>query len=184
MVASRWILLLLIAPLALAQDEAAKEAAEAPKEAAAEPAKPNEIALAVIVHPKNPIKKLSFKQLRAYLQLERKMWPNNKAVVIFLPTRKSDAYEILLKKLYRKSHKRLQKYWIRKQFAGDIPTKPSYVPNAKAAGKQVAKTLGAISVVPAKQVPKGVRVLLIDGKKPGETGYPLVGKRKAKKPSS
>ena len=180
MAASKWaLLLLLLATAAPAQDE--------PEETA--PAlvlKPGEIALAVIVHPKNPIKKLSFRQLRAYLQLERKMWPNNKAVVIFLPTRKSDSYRILLKKLYRKSHKRLQKYWVRKQFAGDIPSKPSYVPDPTSAGKQVAKTLGAISVVPADEVPKGARVLLIDGKKPGEKGQPLIGKRKPseKKPAS
>jgi ABC-type phosphate transport system substrate-binding protein len=175
------LLLLLLAPLAPAQDEKPAE----PKTEPGTELKPNEVALAVIVHPKNPIKKLSFKQLRAYMQLERKMWPNNKAVTIFLPTRKSDAYRILLKKLYRKSHKRLQKYWVRKQFAGDIPSKPSYVPNAKAAGKQVAKTLGGVSVVAADEIPKGVRVLLLDGKKPGEKGYPLVGERKAKKkPSS
>jgi hypothetical protein len=37
------------------------------------------------------------------------------------------------------------------------------------------KSEGAISIVSSKEVPKDVRMLLIDGKKPGEDGYPLVG---------
>jgi hypothetical protein len=33
---------------------------------------------------------------------------------------------------------------------------------------------GAIALVPASKVPPGVKVLRIDGKRPGEPGYPLV----------
>ena len=73
------------------------------------------------------------------------------------------------------SHNRLQKFWVRRLFSGQIPAKPSFVPSPGAAGKQVLKSLGALSIVNAKYVPKGVRVLLIDGKKPGDAGYSLKG---------
>ena len=39
------------------------------------------------------------------------------------------------------------------------------------------KLKGAITVVRLDQLPKGVKVLRIDGKKPGEEGYPLAGTR-------
>lgn len=137
------------------------------------------IEAAVIVHPKNSVTKLSLGELRGYLKLERQFWPNKSRCEVYLPTKKTAGYKILLDVVYRMSHRKLQKYWVRKLFAGEIPGKPSYVPSAAAAGKRVLKTVGAISVVDVGAVPKGVRVLLIDGKKPGEKGYPLVRRIKA-----
>ena len=136
---------------------------------------PKEITLAVIVHPKNPVKTVSFSELRAYLKVERQFWPNRKRCQVFLPSRKTDAYAILLKKVYRMSHNKLQKFWVRRLFSGQIPDKPSFVPSSTAAGKQVLKSQGSLSIVDARKVPKGVRVLLIDGKKPGDAGYSLKG---------
>jgi hypothetical protein len=131
--------------------------------------------LAVIVHPDNPVSKVSLAELRAYLKVEREFWPNRKRCDVYLPQSTTDAYDVLLQKIYRMSHKKLQKYWVRRLFSGEITAKPSYVPSAKAAGEQVLKSEGALSVVAAKEVPAGVKVLLVDGKKPGEEGYPLVG---------
>ncbi|MHC4931426.1 MAG: type 2 periplasmic-binding domain-containing protein [Planctomycetota bacterium] len=158
---------LLLASLVSARAEE-PEATPAPKEK-----KPERIVLAIIVHPKNPVTNLSFRELRAYLKVERQFWPNRKRCEIYLPSRKTEAYTILLKKIYRMSHKKLQKYWVRRLFSGEIPAKPSFVPSAKAAGSRVLKSEGAVSIVSAKRVPKKVRVLLIDGKKPGDEGYPL-----------
>jgi len=131
--------------------------------------------LAVIVHPKNPVTKVSMSELRAYLKVEREFWPNRKRCDVYLPQSTTDEYDVLLSKVYRMSHKKLQKYWVRRLFSGEITAKPSYVPSAKAAGEQVLKSEGALSIVSGKEIPEGVRVLLIDGKKPGEEGYPLVG---------
>lgn len=159
--AYRAFLLLSCAALAGARAE------DAPKKAPLE--------LAVIVHPQNPVTKVSLAELRAYLKVEREFWPNRKRCDVYLPQSTTDEYDVLLQKVYRMSHKKLQKYWVRRLFSGEISAKPSYVPSAKAAGQEVLKSEGAISVVSAKDIPEGVRVLLVDGKKPGEEGYPLVG---------
>ena len=162
------------APLALARADdviTIDEKKPAPKKAAG-PSKD----LAVIVHPNNPIKKITFSELRSYLKMRRQFWPNKKRCDLYLPPHKSDAYKLLLSKVYKKSHKKLQKYWVQKLFSGDIPSKPSYVSSFKSAGTQVRKNLAALSVVPANMVPKGVRVLPIDGKMPGDKGYRLAGK--------
>jgi hypothetical protein len=140
-----------------------------------EKTKKEPLTLAVIVNPKNPVTKVSLAELRAYLKVEREYWPDRKRCDVYLPQSTSDEYDVLLQLVYRMSHKKLQKYWVRRLFSGEISAKPSYVPSAKAAGEQVSKIEGAISVVAAKDVPKGVNVLLIDGKKPGAEGYPLVG---------
>ncbi|MHC4938849.1 MAG: type 2 periplasmic-binding domain-containing protein [Planctomycetota bacterium] len=164
--------LLLFAPLAVALADDKKPEGDKKKPEK----KPAEIALAVIVNEKNPVKKISFSELRSYMKMRRQFWPNRKRCDLYLPKRASDTYKILLKKVYKTTDKKLQKYWVRLLFAGDIPAKPSVVTSPKAAGTQVKKNEGALSVVPANQVPKGVRVLPIDGKKPGDKGYPLIGK--------
>ena len=145
---------------------------------------PKEIALAVVVNAKNPIKKISFGELRAYLKMTRQFWPTRKRCDLYLPRHTTDAYKILLAKVYKTTHKKLQKYWVRKLFSGDIPAKPAYVPSAKAAASLIRKRLGALTVMPADEVPEGARVLLVDGKKPGDQGYRLVGKKTPKTPRS
>ena len=142
---------------------------------AEDPARKAPLELAVIVHPKNPVTKVSLSELRAYLKVEREFWPNRKRCDVYLPQSTTDEYDVLLQRVYRMSHKKLLKYWVRRLFSGEISAKPSYVPSAKAAGEEVMKSEGALSIVSSKDIPKDVKVLLIDGKKPGEEGYPLVG---------
>jgi hypothetical protein len=169
-----WAFLLLLVSLAAAR-------AEDPAPTPPEDKKPKEIALAIIVHPKNPVTKASFGELRAYLKVEQQFWPNRKRCEIYLPQTKTPEYAILLEKVYRMSHEKLQKYWVRKLFSGEIPSKPAYVPSAKAAVSRVLQSEGALSIIGAHEVPKDaegkptVKVLLIEGKAPGEPGYPLVG---------
>lgn len=129
--------------------------------------------IALIVQNDCPVKDVKMGQLIDYLRLERQFWPDRKRVVIFLPPADSAAKAILNERVYRMDEARLRKYWVGKVFAGDIPVAPQVVRTPKAAGKIVAATPGAISVVPIKEVPEGVRVLKIDGLLPGEKGYPL-----------
>ncbi len=140
--------------------------------------KPKPISYAVIVHKKNPVKGISFSELRAFMKLDRQFWPNKKRCEVFLPGRKTGAYKLVLERIYKMKHKKLQKYWVRKLYAGDIPAKPSYVPSAQAASAQVKRSLGGLSVVRSDRVTKDVRVLTIDGKKPGDAKYALTEKSK------
>jgi hypothetical protein len=176
----RILALLLLAPLAVgfADDNGSKDPkSDKGKEDGEKDGekKKKKVPFAVIVHEKNPVQKLSFAELRSYLRMRRQFWPNRKRCDLYLPKQDSDAYRMLLDTVYKTTDKKLQKYWVRLLFAGDIPAKPSVVTSPKAAGSQVKKNEGALSVVPADQVPKGVRVLPIDGKKPGDDGYALIG---------
>ncbi len=155
--------LILLAGPSYSQREPAAEHAEAP--AVQE--------IAVIVHPKNPVTNLSLAELRSILKLEKQFWPNGRRVVLYLPPSRSVENEILLDKIYRMPNESLQKYWMGKLFSNEIPAKPSYAPNAKAAGSRVKESEGAIAVVLASEVPEGVRVLAIGDSRPGDQGYTL-----------
>ncbi len=181
------VALLLFCALSGAQAPDKKEAEPVKKEAPKVAKDDGLLHLAVIVNKKNPVTDLQFSELRAIMTLERQFWPDRHRVALYLPRSNTAEHKILLAKIYKMSTKKLRKYWVLKMFSGDIPAKPAYVPSAKAAAKKVRKSPGAVSVVRLADIPKGVRVLLINGLKPGQPGYPLAGKdtkKRKKKPKT
>ena len=131
-------------------------------------------AIALIVHPDNPMENVEFTRLRGYLKLGHKFWPGTKTpFVLLLPAAQSESKQVLNELVYRMDEARLAKYWTGLIHAGKIPRPPQEVRTTAAAGRMVAASVGAISAVPADEVPEGVRVLQIDGFAPGEKGYPL-----------
>ena len=133
--------------------------------------------LALIVHPKNTVENLSNDELYTFFTLQKQFWPNGKRVVLFSRASSSSAQKALLEKVYRMTSEELRKYWVGKVFAGEIPAIPSVMRSAAAASAAVGKLEGALSIVRLSEVSEGVRVLTIEGKKPGDPGYPLLEKK-------
>ena len=144
--------------------------------------KPEQPVLAVIIHPKNPTTKLTLGQLRDYFLIERERWTRKLPTELHLPKPGSTARKILLSKVYRMSEKDLRKHWVRKIFRGSITDFPSVAPSAKVAIELVRDDVGAFSAILASEVTEDVQVLAIDGKLPGDEGYPLVGKVESTEP--
>ncbi|MGH7149510.1 MAG: hypothetical protein ACREIU_02370 [Planctomycetota bacterium] len=132
--------------------------------------------LAVFVHPGNSLKDLSLADLRAIFTLEKQFWPERRRIVLVLPRDESPEQALLLEKVYRMPSADLRKYWTGKLFAGEIPAVPSTARTAARAAAFVRATEGAISVAFANEVPQGLPILSIDGKKPGESNYPLAAR--------
>lgn len=129
--------------------------------------------VAIIVHPGNGCPDPSLEELRAIFTLRRQFWENGRRIVLILPASNSVEKEALLKTVYRLSAEELRKDWARRLFAGEIPAVPSSIRSSETATAAVRRVPGAISAVPAKPIPSGVRVLAIAGKRPGEPGYTL-----------
>ena len=47
--------------------------------------KPKDVQVAVIVNEKNPVKNISFNNLRSLLRMETQFWPHKKRCILFLP---------------------------------------------------------------------------------------------------
>jgi hypothetical protein len=129
--------------------------------------------VAIIVHPANAMADPTLQQLRGLLSLDRQFWPDGHRVVLFLPPSNSTEKLVLLDRVYEMSDADLRKYWVAQLFRGSIPAIPASLRTSEAIGLAVQQSQGAISAVIAGAVPPGVRVLKIDGKSPGEPGYPL-----------
>lgn len=133
-------------------------------------------AVAVIVHPDNPVSDLKLDDLKALLTLERQFWEDRSRVVLLARPAETPEQAVLLRDVYAMDEKALRKYWVGKLYAGKIAAIPSVVKTAAAAGKLVQKPTGALTVVLADELPAGVKVVKIDGKKPGDAGYALATK--------
>jgi hypothetical protein len=69
------------------------------------------------------------------------------------------------------SEAQFRQHWIAKVFRAETPTGPKIVYSNESAIDQVTRTQGAIAFVDASLAGRGMKVLKIDGKAPGQTGY-------------
>jgi hypothetical protein len=75
--------------------------------------------------------------------------------------------------IYQMSEEEYTQYWVAKVFRAEVTSPPKNVYSNDMQYELVAAIPGAIAVVDARNVRPGVKVVRVDGKLPGEKGYPL-----------
>ena len=133
--------------------------------------------LAVIVHPGNPATELSSRELRELVLMERQHWRGAGRVYLLLPETGTVEKELLLERALRMTEDQLHRYYLGKLYGGEIPEFPRVVATGAAARRIVARAPDALAIVDARSVDASVKVLRIDGRGPGEAGYPLAARR-------
>jgi ABC-type phosphate transport system substrate-binding protein len=134
---------------------------------------PNAVDVAVIVHPGVSESGLSYSELRKIMMGDRQFWTSSLRVTLLIRAPVSRERDVLLKKVYQMTEPQFRQYWIGKVFRAEATSGPKVVYSNQAATEQVASTPGGIAFVDASQVPKGVKVLKIDGHAPGDKEYTL-----------
>ncbi len=132
-----------------------------------------QVDVAIIVHADNELTALTLDQARALFNLKKRFWSNGKSVQVILPSREVPERAVLLDKVYGLSAEQLAAKWRQRIFAGEIITVPTGAPSREFLLHAVESNIGAISAVSASAVSGKVRVIRLDGKLPGESGYPL-----------
>lgn len=130
--------------------------------------------IAVIVHEEVPGDEVSLSELRRIFRGERLFWAGDLTITLLAPPRGSREREVLLGKIYeRRSEAEYRRFWINKLFDKGGQTVPKITGSPQMSAGLVREIPGAIALVPADRIPRGVKVLRIDGRSPGEPGYPL-----------
>jgi ABC-type phosphate transport system substrate-binding protein len=129
--------------------------------------------LAIVVRPEVSVDNLSFSELRKLMLGNRQFWTSNLRVTLLIRAPGTREREAVLKTIYQMSEPQFQKYWIAKVFREEATSGPRIVYSNEMATELVAAIPGAVAFVEASQVPKGLKVLKIDGRLPGEKGYAL-----------
>lgn len=129
--------------------------------------------IAVIAHPDVPVDNLALTELRKILLGDREFWTAGVRVTLFIRAPIARERDVLVQDILQMTEAQFRQHWIAKVFRAEAPSGPKIVYSSQMALDQVTRTPGAITFVEAALAGKGVKVLKIDGKAPGQAGYKL-----------
>jgi ABC-type phosphate transport system substrate-binding protein len=129
--------------------------------------------IAMVVRLDSPTDNLTLSQTRKLLLGEQQFWSSNQRVILLLRAPVARERAIVLKVIYRMNEAEFRQYWISKMFRAEAVNGPKIVYSNQMTTELVSALPGSIAFMDAAQVPKGLKVLKIDGKLPGQEGYPL-----------
>jgi ABC-type phosphate transport system substrate-binding protein len=129
--------------------------------------------IAVIAHPDVPVTNLTLAELRRLLLGDKEFWSPGVRVTLFIRAPIARERDAAVKDVCEMTEAQFRQHWIGKVFRADTANGPKIVYSSQMAVDQVSRTPGAIAFVEATPAPKGVKVLKIDGKAPGQSGYRL-----------
>jgi hypothetical protein len=129
--------------------------------------------IAIVVRPDVPIENLTFAELRRVMLGDRQFWTSNLRVTLLVRAPGAREREVVLKTIYQMSEAQFRQYWIAKVFRAEAASGPLIVYSNEMATDLAAAMPGAVAFVESPQVPKGLKVLKINGLLPGDKGYPL-----------
>ena len=131
--------------------------------------------LAIVVHPTNPYSGLTFSELRQVFVGDKQYWSPDMPVVLLIRAPNTAERNAVLKTIYRMTEPQFKQFWIAKIFRAETATPPKIVYSTDSTNQLVEAVPGAIAFMIASDVRPGLKVLRVDGRLPGETGYPLPG---------
>ncbi len=129
--------------------------------------------VAVVVRPELPVDNLSFSEVRKLLMGDRQFWTPGLRVTLLMRAPAARERDVILRTVYKMSEAEFRRYWMEKVFRAEVQGDPQIVYSNETATELVRAVPGAVAFVDAAEVPKGLKVLRIDGRLPGEKGYPL-----------
>ena len=130
--------------------------------------------IAVVVHPDVGVDNLSLPELRRILLGDREFWPSGARVTLLIRAPVARERDAAIKNVCEMTEAQFRQHWIGKVFRADATNGPRIVYSAEMALDQVSRIPGAMTFVTGSAAgAKGAKVLKIDGKLPGQPGYPL-----------
>jgi len=129
--------------------------------------------LVIVVNKKNPIDNLSFDDLRKLCLAERKYWSEGGKVTIVLREPDQAERDAVLQQVYRMTENEFRRYFLQSSFTGEVQSTPKELTTANGVRRFVFNVPGAIGFVRAADVDDSVKVISLDGRKPGDVSYRL-----------
>lgn len=129
--------------------------------------------VAIVVNSQVPLDGLSFPEIRKVFLGERQFWNPKLRVTLLMRAPVAPERDVVLRTIYQMTEAQFRQYWISKVFRADVSSGPKIVYSTEMAVDLISAIPGAVAFVDAAQIPKGMKVLRIDGKLPTDKSYPL-----------
>jgi hypothetical protein len=136
-------------------------------------AQSHDVDVALVVHPDTPVSNLTLAEVRKVFLGERQYWSANVPVVLLIRAPVARERNVVLKIIYQMSDPQFKQYWIAKIFRAESASAPKVVYSNDMANELVTAIPGAIAFIDTREVRPGTKVIRVDGRLPGEAGYPL-----------
>jgi len=127
----------------------------------------------VAVHRDVPVDGLTMTELRRIVLGDREFWPGSVRVTLLLRAPVSHERDVVLNHLAQMSEAQFRQHWIGKVFRADTAVAPKIVYSPEMSVDLVNRMPGAITFIDFSNATRSLKVVKIDGKLPGEAGYPL-----------
>ena len=129
--------------------------------------------VAVVVHPDVGVDNLTIAALRRVVLGDREFWPASVRITLLLRAPVAHERDVILKDVCQMTEAQFRQHWIGKVFRADTALAPKIAYSNEMAIDLVSRVPGAIAFVNASQVGKGLKVVKIDGRLPGDRDYLL-----------
>ena len=129
--------------------------------------------IAVVVNRDVPVDNLTLGELRRVLLGDREFWPSSTRITLLIRAPVARERDVVLKTVCQMTEAQFRQHWIGKVFRAETPLAPKIVFSNDMAVDVASRSPGAITFVEVSQVGKGLKVVKIDGRLPGEKGYLL-----------
>lgn len=139
------------------------------------PVSGQDISVAIVVHPQTQVDNLSFDELKRIFRGDRQFWEDGRRVTLLVRAPVAEERQLILDRIYEMNEDQFREYWIGKMFRAEVAAGPKLVYSADMARDLVTVIPGAITFVPVSEVSSESKVVRIDGRLPGDAGYPLSG---------
>lgn len=127
--------------------------------------------IAVVVNKSNPTDTTSMTELRKILLAQQRQWSTGgKKIVVVLSAAERAA---ALKAICGMSETDYNIHFMHATFNGEDADPPRVVAGGAQAKQSVAASPGAVAFIRAADVDDSVKVLTVNGKAPGQAGYPV-----------
>jgi hypothetical protein len=133
--------------------------------------------VAVVVNQNNPVSNLSRNEVRKLFAGERKVWSPGLPVKIFVRAQGASERLVLLA-LLDMSESEYKQYWISQVLRKEARDEPVALFSNAMQRQAIEIYPGAIALVNVREVAGGMKVVRVDGRAPGDKGYPLSERRK------
>jgi ABC-type phosphate transport system substrate-binding protein len=130
-------------------------------------------ALAIVVHRGNPVESLTLSELRRIFMLETQNWPHGRRITVVQREKGQPERDEAIRMICGISEAEYERNLLLQTFRGSVTRPPRSIQSANLMLRFVFNTPGAIGYVQAGEVDDSVKVVAVDGRLPGDAGYPL-----------
>jgi len=131
--------------------------------------------IAVVVNKSNPVTDISYNELKQILEARKQYWGNGERITLIFKSIVSNETRTLIDMVYKIKYDEFDKYWFLKVYNNKIMEFPKILHSTGTINILVSEISGAIAFIGVTEVSKrgNIKILKINGKMPGEDGYPF-----------